>query len=283
MKRVLITGSEGFIAKELVSRFKHNEEIDLLLTNRKTLDVLDFSSVDNFFSRNEGIDYVIHTAVAGGRRLKSDGPEVLYQNLLMFENLAKYREKYKLLITFGSGAEYDRVKGSYERSESEFASNSAIPSDYYGFSKYIISRRINDIHDNIINLRLFNVFGEHEAENRMIKNSLERNVKGESIVIHQNKWMDFFSSEDLFKVVEYLLNTSLSSLKWRDINMCYTEKTTLEDIAFKIINATGINCGITFDKGGFSPPYSGDGTRLGSFGLKFKGLDQSIRELMRRV
>ena len=147
--KILITGSNGFIAKELISRLENDHH--LYKTNRDTLDILDPKAVDDFFENNE-VDAVIHCAISGGRRTKPDGYDVVYENSLMFENLAKHHRDYKFMIIFGSGAETDRSKGVDEFSELEFGiHNKNIPLDYYGFSNYLIAKRAETF-SNIINL-----------------------------------------------------------------------------------------------------------------------------------
>ena len=206
---ILITGSNGFIAKELISRLENDHH--LYKTNRDTLDVLNPEAVDNFFKNNE-VDVVIHCAISGGRRTKPDGYDVVYENSLMFENLARHSRDYKFMIIFGSGAETDRTKGVDNLSETDFGiHNKNIPLDYYGFSKYLIAKRAETIH-NIVNLRIFNVFGEFEANDRMIKNNINNYLSGKPLEIYQNRVMEFFGANDLYKVINYIIEIILPNL-----------------------------------------------------------------------
>ena len=102
---ILITGANGFIGRNLHKRLKENNNV--FHTSRDNLNILDKSKVDEFFKINN-IDIVIHTAVSGGRRTKIDTVQCLIENLIMFDNLARNKERFKNLIHFGSGAEFDR-------------------------------------------------------------------------------------------------------------------------------------------------------------------------------
>ena len=72
-------------------------------------------------------DVVVHCAVIGGSRLKKDEGDVMWKNILMFENVVRvFKGK---LIYFSSGA---ALRGNP-------------PTDPYGLSKWIIDRRIDTI------------------------------------------------------------------------------------------------------------------------------------------
>jgi GDP-L-fucose synthase len=240
--------------------------------------VLDSKSVDKFFENNK-VDVVIHCAISGGRRTKPDDYDVVYNNLMMFENLAKHNRDYNSMIVFGSGAETERSLGVDEFSELKFGiHNKHIPQDYYGFSKYLIARRIESF-DNIINLRIFNVFGEFEADDRMVKNNINNYLSGNPLEIYQDRVMDFFGANDLYKVVNYIINHDVRNIIYKDLNMCYEKKHTLLDVANIINNLSDKKSEIKLINDEMSPPYCGNSNRLSLLNLEFDGLEKSIREV----
>ena len=85
---ILITGSNGFIAKELISRLEKDSKYILYKTNRQNLDILDTEAVNCFFNKNK-VDVVIHCAISGGRRTQTYSPDIVYKNILMFENFSQ--------------------------------------------------------------------------------------------------------------------------------------------------------------------------------------------------
>ena len=226
MKKILITGGSGFIASE-ITRYLKNKYI-IFSPNRATLNLLDKKSIFNFFNKNDTIyDLVIHTAIMGGSRLQNDDYEVFYNNVKMFINLIEYKDRFKKLINFSSGASLDReqdINGTQKVTECN-------PNDFYGFSKNIIDRLINSI-DNFYTLRIFNVFSENEKESRFLKICKNNVLNKKNIHISNDRYFDFFASSDMIKVIEYyLFNNDMVN----DIDLCYKEKYKLSDIA-KIIN-----------------------------------------------
>ena len=116
------------------------------------VDYSDPNIVDSFF-RNRSVDFIIHAAIRGGRRVRVDTADDLYNNLQMFENLAELGIP---MINICSGAAYGRQDHIIGVSERQFGKK--IPTDYYGFAKYLISHRCRQ-YDHVYNLRFFNVFG----------------------------------------------------------------------------------------------------------------------------
>jgi dTDP-4-dehydrorhamnose reductase len=85
--RILITGGNGNIAKILLRNI--SDEFDITLITRKDVDLLDGLAVSNYLM-DKCFDVLIHTAIKGGRRSIEETGEVVYENLIMFENLMKY-------------------------------------------------------------------------------------------------------------------------------------------------------------------------------------------------
>ena len=120
-------------------------------TCRKTLDVSKEDEVNAFFQKYK-VDVVLHTAIKGGRRNQTDTMANLLENLKMFNNLHNQADSYKLMISFGSGAEKNL-------------------DNFYGVAKNAIAKEIENHDGNIINMRLFGCFGPSESNDRFMKNS----------------------------------------------------------------------------------------------------------------
>ena len=153
----------------------------------------DKNTIDNFLKDKE-IDIIIHTAIHGGRRTKEEGFEIVYNNLLMWENLVNSAEKIgvKCIINIGSGAAFDRQRDIKIAKEEELNNN--VPKDFYGFSKFLIEKDISNRKTNIrlINLRVFNIFSPEELSDRFIKGSINKCKNNEDLVIFKNIFFDFF-------------------------------------------------------------------------------------------
>ena len=277
--KILITGCNGFLGREFSEYFSKHE---LFLANRQNLDLSSGDTVDNFFNNNE-VDMVLHTAIEGGRRTQIDTYDTMCKNLIMFGNIIKHVDKFKLMINFGSGAEFDRRRDISLLCEQDISDS--WPIDYYGLSKRVITSEIYK-NDNVFNMRLFGCFGPHEAANRFIKSSLNRLLSGEKILIHQNKYMDFFFVEDLCRVIDYYSKQDTNHL-YKDLNMCYTKKQSLQDIANIICEVAEVNPSKNIqiqnvnNSGILS--YTGDGTRLRSLKIDLVGSQGGIRKVYERI
>ncbi len=82
MKKILITGSDGHIAKQIYNYFKN--EYNIIAVNHRQCNLIDYDSVQKTFKQNDYyFDYVIHTAVRGGDRLIDEDNKILLDNILM--------------------------------------------------------------------------------------------------------------------------------------------------------------------------------------------------------
>jgi GDP-L-fucose synthase len=229
-------------------------------------------SVERYINDNK-IDAVIHCAIEGGNRLKQDTSEILYRNILMYENLIKFNDKYKVFINFGSGAEFDR---RYDISNiDEYDMFNSVPADFYGLSKNIISK-LSVHYDRSVYLRIFACFYHNELSTRFIRNSITNYINNKPIIIHQDRYMDFFYMEDLLNVVKYFLDNQIQTYK--DINMSYLKKYKLSDIANIINELSSKKVCIINENDNLGLSYTGDGNTLNSLNLSLKNLEVGIQQ-----
>jgi len=207
--KILITGGNGYIARSLYNALKDQYEITPI--TRKHFDLTDYQETRKWFKTE--YDVVIHTAAVGGTRLQPDVETVLQDNLTMYSNLYANRDRFKKLISFGSGAELFN------------------PKSYYGMSKRSIASSIQET-PNFYNLRIFATFDENELNTRFIKSNLIHYIKKEPMVIHTNKIMDFFYMQDLVSLVKYYIHNNGP----KQINCSYDTKYTLKNITTIINN-----------------------------------------------
>ena len=207
---ILITGGNGNIANIIKNNLtKYN----IFSPPKYELNILDLNKLKEYIEINN-INVIIHTAIQGGRRTKVDSYDVVYNNILMFENIINVSRNMKMVINFDSGAIYDRKSDILNRQENEIYN---IPEDFYGFSKYIIYKRSLQ-YDNIYNFRIFNIFHPNEEKDRYIKICMDASINNE-ININDDKYFDFFYSLDFIKVVEYYLDNISSNILEKTINL----------------------------------------------------------------
>jgi nucleoside-diphosphate-sugar epimerase len=205
MSRVCVLGAAGFVGRNLI------RDTDWVGVTRQDLDLTNQLEVEEYFKTHE-YDAVIHCAVVGGSRLKPDDAEVLYKNLLMFENVARvFNGK---LIYFSSGA---ALRGDP-------------PTDPYGLSKWLIDRRIDAI-PNAYSLRIWGCYGPGELPTRF---SAVCKRQGH-VVIERDRYFDFIDIEDVKDIVRQYLFSKRMMPKCCDL--VYPEKKLLSQWA-KVFGAS---------------------------------------------
>jgi len=254
MKKILISSGSSFIAKNIREQLKYNFTAPLHLG----LDLLDPKAVNKFF-KNKYFDVVIHTAGVGGRGNKTDGEDVFYQNVCMFENIIQNEEHFGKLINMGSGAEYGKqlpivnVKETFER----------IPTDFYGMAKQVIGMVIERTKKDMVNLRTMAAWGKYEKPDRFISTILS---DPEELYIHDCLF-NYCYVDDLVKIIDWFIN---NDSEYRTYNIGGT-KIRLTDIAKKLKKPY-----ILGDPGN---EYTCDDTRLREeLKFKFSNFDKCLKK-----
>jgi nucleoside-diphosphate-sugar epimerase len=259
---ILFTGHRGFLGRELIPHLQ--KEHNVTYTEANYAGVRDVE----FFFRNRQFDFIIHSAVRGGRRVRADIADDFHNNIMMFENLAAQKIP---MITFCSGAAYGRQQDIFNVDENDIGKR--IPEDYYGFSKYLISQRCKQL-PHIFNLRFFNVFGPSTPNNMFTAANIKNYIYKREIVIFKDKFMDFFGIDDTKKVVDlYLRGGDLP----KDINLVYEENKKLSEVAEMINNLSGHKSPIDILERGMDKSYCASGQTLKSLGLELNGLEKELR------
>jgi GDP-L-fucose synthase len=272
--KILITGGKGNIAT-IIKKNLHTE-FDILNPSHQELDILDINQLTNYLKYNQ-FDILIHTAILGGRRTKSEDYEIVYKNILMFENLMKFVDQFKIIINLDSAAIYDRDTDIFNRKETDLFT---IPKDYYGFSKYMIYQRTLQ-YTNIFNFRIFNIFHINEEPDRFIKSCFIAKKNNTKITIFQDKYFDFVYESDFIKIIRFYIKKCFidKSILPKTCNICYNEKYKLSEIAEKIVSKENIHilskeC---------SNNYSGNGELLKSINILLEGLDIGLYEYQKLI
>jgi len=273
--KILLTGANGFIARNLKTFFL-SDSLEVSVLHRGIADLCNRQQVNDFF-KDKTFDVVIHCASVGGNRTKLDDVSCVNTNLSMFYNLMEHRDKFKKFINLGSGAELDRNKHINGSSSLQ----NCFPIDDYGLSKNIIAKVGLQI-PNFYNVRIFSVFNHDELETRMIKNNIKKYINKENIIIHQDKYMDFFYINDLYRV---LINIILNTTSPKTIDCSYPEKLKLSDVANKINNLSDYKVDVVIENEGLGNEYRGNPSALypTNLILNIKGLDFGLRETYERL
>jgi nucleoside-diphosphate-sugar epimerase len=273
--KVLLTGASGFIGKSLLPGLSENH--DVLAPPHSELELLDAGAVRKYLRENS-VDAIIHGANRGGTRASAPSSSELGDNLRMFFNIAMNSGEVSRILYFGSGAEYGKHRDLLKVKESSFGEE--MPRDDYGFYKYVCNRHAEKS-SNIINLRLFGVFGMHEEyEYRFISNAIVKNLLGCPITINQDVEFDYLYAPDLLPVVEHFIS---SPHKSNSYNVTPDEPISLTSISGIINELSPNKSEIRVLNPGMNYAYSGDNSRIRAEipGLEFTSYRDSIGELFK--
>lgn len=227
IKNILLTGSGGFIGKNLKEYL--SGKYNLLTPRSYELDLCDAAAVDEYFSAHE-IDFIIHCGSTGGARGIADRDTTIEDNLAMVDNLLAAKREDARVILFGSGAMYDKSRALHKVQESEIGN--VIPADLYGKSKMLIAQKIKNRKD-VLCLNIFACYGYGEKESRFPSFAINCAINQKPIEINQNVVFDYLFVEDMAQIIEHFIE---NVPKDNILNITPTKSISLVEIA-QIVNS----------------------------------------------
>lgn len=248
MKNVLLTGSGGFIGQHLKKELK--DKYNLFTPRSYELNLLDKQAVKKYIEDNK-IEFIIHSA-SNGVRITPNATieEVAKPNFEMFKNLTDCVSKNCPMITLGSGAEYDKSRPLVNIKEEDFGKS--VPKDPYGYSKYMISKEIEE-RENILNLRIFGIYGVGEDPSRVTSCIINAKLKNEPVTLNQNVRFNFIWIEDFCKIVKHFVE---HPTKEKFLNVAPNVSIEIVDLA-KLLNVD-----VIVKNSGLNREYTADNTKL---------------------
>lgn len=274
--RILLTGSGGFIGKNLKSYLK--DKYELLTPRSYELDLINTDAVAKYFKEND-IDFVIHCGSVGGARGVQDRDTTIEDNLAMVDNILANKKTATRVILFGSGAMYDKSRNLHKVKESQIGE--IIPNDLYGKSKLLIAEKIKNRKD-VLMLNIFACYGYGEKESRFPSYAIYKAIQGEDILINQNINFDYLFVEDMAKIVEHFI---ITEPKNNIINITPSKSSSLKEIAEIVQSYSQKNINIKILNEGMNFEYTGDNTLLlNNFeNLKFTSLEVGLKSLFNYI
>ena len=249
MKNVLLTGSTGFIGRNVLPLMQ--TRFAVATPTHLELDLSDVPAVRRYLDKGQ-FDAVVHMANPTGKNT-----QILFEDSLrVFSTLESCTELFGKMIYIGSGAEYGKHKDISMVSESTFGKR--VPIDSYGLSRYIMSK-IAERHDNIINLRLFACCGPSDQPSKLIPHIINSVLNCNYILLNQDVWFDYLFVEDIFPILEYFIEkTSI----FRAYNLCSGRRILISTIAEEVRRQMESTAEIVFRKNGLNYEYTASNIRI---------------------
>jgi len=272
--KVLLTGGSGFIGSAI--QRKWSTKYVLYAPCHGELDLLDKEAVEDYLRKNS-FDVVLHAANTNDVVHQERADCQLDFNLRMFCNLERCNELFGKMYYFGSGAEYDMHRYKPKMDEGYFGAS--IPTDSYGFSKYIMAK-LAEKSRNIYDFRLFGVYGPREEwRRRFISNMIYQALNGYEMRMDRNIMFDYLYIDDMISAIEMSL---FITPKYHNYNLCSGYPVSLRELAEIIKEETGTIAEIVMNGMDWKPEYSGDNTRyVNEFGaLKITPMRDTIRQMI---
>jgi UDP-glucose 4-epimerase len=276
-KNILVTGSQGFIGKNLIRELNKQDAVNIFEASRKNGLNLSEKNWTKNLPEHE-IDVVIHLAQSSNyRNFPSKADDIFKINIASTFELLEWCRKRKIKKFFlaSSGNVYgDQSSLLKETSRTN-------PSSFYGVSK-LAAEKISQSYQEffqIIILRIFTVFGQGQ-KNMLIPNIINKIQNDEEITLAKNKGILFnpIFVKDFIKILIDLISKERlerSSI----INIAGNNKVDLKKVSNLLADHIGKRpiFRITEDKESY---FVADITKLKSIfdGLKFEDLNTSLKK-----
>ena len=271
MKRILLTGSGGFIGKHLKQYL--GKYYRLFTPRSYELNLLNAINTAKYIVNNN-IEFIIHGA-SYGVKITSEATfeNVTEPNIKMFDNLVTSNLP---MITIGSGAEYDKSRELIDVKEEEFGN--FIPKDPYGYSKYVISKRIENV-DNVLNLRVFGIYGSEELESRVTSYIIRSNINHKPIELNQNVKFHFIWIDDFCEIVKYFIEHRINE---KFLNATPDESIEILKLAEIVNNFSDFKSDIFIKNPSMNLQYTGNNTKLRSIikNINFTSYEDGLKRLL---
>ncbi|MEL3908401.1 MAG: NAD-dependent epimerase/dehydratase family protein [Treponemataceae bacterium] len=254
MLKVLLTGSSGFIGKNIIPFLRGRYDIEYY--SRQDLDLLKFSEVEKLFSKRK-YDVVLHFANPNYVKNKLDKQCTQFEDSIrMFQNLFFFRQQYKKMIYLGSGAEYDKTKNIDCVNEEECFRY--VPHDSYGLAKFTINQ-IASKSKNVYNLCVFGCFGPFDYHTKFITHCIRSVLLDKDITIRKDCLFDYIHVYDLAKMVIWLID---NDVKFHMYNAGGGEHLKLSEIACIVLKKMQSRKGIKILEAGMGNSYTASNSRI---------------------
>lgn len=254
-KKVLITGTTGFIGANLVKKCLKVGARTYILTretsnkwriknilkdvNEYCVDLLDYKRLETVVSKIKP-EIIFHTALYGGYPFQKDVTKIVQINIIGTHNLinACSKVRFNIFVNTGSSSEY----GTKDTPMSE--TDLLEPNNIYGTSKaaatLLCQTKSKSENLPIITLRLFSPYGYYEEPTRLIPSVILACLRKKNPRLSSPEAVrDFTFVEDV--VEAYLAAAKTPNAIGEIFNIASGRQNSIKEIVDEIIELTGNN------------------------------------------
>lgn len=267
MKKVLITGSTGFIGTQVTAELlRRGYEVHALVYPpfapeqpnlvQHEMNLLDSKAVDEFLSQHN-FENLIHLAWYVGPKCHVHNLNVdwVIATLNLLQSFAKYGGK--VFSGAGSCSEYEYKYGYLLEDETP-----TDPGTLYGNGKNVVCN-LAKVYCKFNNIkfkwpRIFNLYGPNEKPQRLMPSVINSCLKGEDVLVSDClKFQDYLHVEDTARGIIDVFESEIEGT----VNICSGKPIQLREIVNKIADLTGFSGKILW---GAIPAAFGDNVVVGN-------------------
>ncbi|MBT3394990.1 NAD(P)-dependent oxidoreductase [archaeon] len=231
VKKILITGSEGFVGSRLIEKFEN--KYDLTLFDKKFN--RDITNPESF--KGLDVDYVIHLAAI----TRSDNLfEMFDVNVNGTFNVLEFCKNSGANLIFASSS---AVYGNIESPITE--TSNLNPSSYYAITKKLGEELCKFYYDNFsVNntiLRIFNPYGPNQTEGFLIPDILSQLGESEINLGNPYQKRDYIYIDDLVDAIDKSLDLNKFNIINIGTGTSYCVKELVKKITDKKVNFSDLS------------------------------------------
>lgn len=236
-KRILVTGHNGFVGRNLVKELK-NLDAQVLILNDKygRVDLRQWERIKNSF-KTEEVNFIYHLAAETYVPISYENPRKVYDvNLLGTLNileLARLVNAEKIIYI----SSYVYGKPQYLPIDEEHPTK---PNNPYSRSKLLAEQLIKSYYQDFglrfVIFRPFNIYGRGQSPNFLIPSIIKQLEHGRIILKDYKPRRDFIHVQD---VVKALIKGAKLKKDFDTFNLGYGKSYSVKEIVDKIIHIHG--------------------------------------------
>ena len=268
---IFIAGHNGLVGSAVLNKLKHNGFKNLILVNRKKLDLRNFDKVDRFF-KNKKIDYMIMAAARAGGIIanNTNQKDFFLENIEIQNSLLKLalKKKIKRTIYLGTSCIYPKFSKVPIKEESLLTGALEKTNQCYAIAKIagikLCEALFEDYNLDIVCLMPTNVYGDNDNFNKItghvipaiiskIEEAKKNNKKIAKLLGTGKPLREFIHTDDLAESIFKCLAVNKKvfkrkhKLKLPIINVGTNEEISIKNLSRLIAKLVKYNGKIEFD------------------------------------